>query len=128
MTNPPDSSGTGVPRVMRHAAAGLPDGGFPYSATVTAGPLLVTAGIIAFLLGAAMLLRGGEQRSRLSLAWPLGAAAAVLVWGALGPHDPLAFIIGAAGLTVAAAASGAVISRRTPGKAHRPTSAARRGD
>lgn len=48
MTNPPDSSGTGVPRVMRHAAAGLPDGGFPYSATVTAGPLLVTAGISPF--------------------------------------------------------------------------------
>ncbi len=108
----------GVEELVLH-----PDRSLPSSAG-----LLVTAGIVAFLLGAAMLLRGGEQQSRLSLAWPLGTAAAVLLWGLAGPRDPLVFAVGAAVLTVAAAASGAVISRRTPGKAHRPTSAARRGD
>ena len=111
------SVAVGVEELVLH-----PDRTLPSSAG-----LLVTAGIIAFLLGAAMLLRGGEQRSRLSLAWPLGAATAVLLWGLVGPRDPLAFAIGAAVLAVTAAASGAVISRRTPGKAHRPTSAARRG-
>ena len=61
-----------------------------------------------------MLLRGGEQRSRLSLVWPLAAAVAVLAWGAIGPRDPLAFAAGAAVLTIAAAFAGAVISRLTP--------------
>ncbi|MEO7234466.1 MAG: low temperature requirement protein A [Lapillicoccus sp.] len=112
------SVAVGVEELVLH-----PDRSLPSSAG-----LLVTAGIIAFLLGAAMLLRGGEQRSRLSLAWPLGAAVAVLLWGLVGPRNPLAFTIGAAVLAVAAAASGALISRRTPGKAHRPTSADRRGD
>ncbi|GAA1481128.1 RidA family protein [Gordonia sinesedis] len=32
-------------RVLRNASSQLPDGGFPYSATVSAGPLLFTAGI-----------------------------------------------------------------------------------
>ncbi len=88
----------------------------------SSGGLLVTGGVVAFLVGAAVLLRAGGQRSRLSLAWPLGAAAAVAVWGAVGPHDALLSIIGTAAVTVAAAAAGAVISRRTPGKSHRPDS------
>lgn len=66
-----------------------------------------------------MLLRGGEQRSRLSLAWPLVSAVTVLVWGAIGPRDALAFAAGAAALTLAAAAAGSVISRSTPGTSHR---------
>lgn len=32
-------------RVLRNPSARLPDGGFPYSATVSAGPLLFTAGV-----------------------------------------------------------------------------------
>ncbi|MGV9795820.1 RidA family protein [Gordonia sp. NPDC003422] len=42
----PESASVG--RVRRHASAALPDGGFPYSATVDAGPLLFTAGISPF--------------------------------------------------------------------------------
>ena len=94
----------GVEELVLH-----PDRSLPSSASY-----LVTTGVAAFLLGAGMLLRGGEQRSRLSLVWPLATAVAVLAWGAIGPRDPLAFVVGAAVLTIVAATAGAVISRLTP--------------
>ena len=94
----------GVEELVLH-----PDRSLPSSASY-----LVTTGVAAFLLGAGMLLRGGEQRSRLSLVWPLATAVAVLAWGAIGPRDPLAFAVGAAVLTIVAATAGAVISRLTP--------------
>ena len=56
----------GVEELVLH-----PDRSLPSSASY-----LVSAGVAAFLLGAGMLLRGGEQRSRLSLVWPLAAAVA----------------------------------------------------
>ncbi len=94
----------GVEELVLH-----PDRSLPSSASY-----LVSVGVAAFMLGAGMLLRGGEQRSRLSLVWPLAAAAAVLIWGVIGSRDPLAFAAGAAVLTIAAAFAGAVISRITP--------------
>jgi low temperature requirement protein LtrA len=94
----------GVEELVLH-----PDRSLPSSAS-----LLVSIGVAAFLLGAGMLLRGGEQRFRLSLGWPLAAAVAILAWGAVGARDPLVFAAGAAALTIAAATTGAVISRRTP--------------
>ncbi|HEY6742728.1 MAG TPA: low temperature requirement protein A [Lapillicoccus sp.] len=100
----------GIEELVLHPDRSLP----------SSGSLLVTSGIVAFLLGAGVLLRGGEQKSRLSVAWPAVAATAVLLWGLLGPRDALAFSAGAAVLITAAAAAGAVISRRTPGKVHRP--------
>jgi hypothetical protein len=48
------------------------------------------------------------------LVWPLAAAVAVLAWGVIGFRDPLAFAVGAAVLTIAAACAGAVISRISP--------------
>ena len=92
----------------------------------SSGSLLVSAGLIAFLLGVAMLLHGGEQKSRLSVAWPAGAAVVALLWGAVGSGDALIFSAGAAAIAIAAAAAGAVISRRTPGKSHRPQPSGRR--
>jgi low temperature requirement protein LtrA len=94
----------GVEELVLH-----PDRSLPSSASY-----LVSVGVAAFMLGAGMLLRGGEQRSRLSLVWPLAAAVAVLAWGVIGSRDPLAFAAGAAVLTIAAACAGAVISRLTP--------------
>lgn len=88
----------------------------------SSGSLLVSAGLVAFLLGVAMLLRGGEQKSRLSVAWPAAAALAALVWGTAGPGGAPVFAAGAAVISIAAAAAGAAISRRTPGKSHRPQS------
>ncbi len=96
-----------------------PDRPLPSSAS-----LLVTGGLIGFLLGVAMLLRGGEQKSRLSIAWPGTTALVALVWAFVGAQSALVFSAGAAAIAIAAAAAGAVISRRTPGKSHRPARSA----
>lgn len=96
-----------------------PDRPLPSSAS-----LLVTGGLIGFLLGVAMLLRGGEQKSRLSIAWPGTSALVALVWAFVGAQSALVFSAGAAAIAIAAAAAGAVISRRTPGKSHRPARSA----
>jgi len=90
----------------------------------SSGSLLVTAGVVTFLAGIAMMLRGGEQKSRLSVGWPAVAALAVLLWGGVGTHNAVAFATGSAAIVAAAAAAGAVISRRTPGKTHRADPAA----
>jgi len=100
----------------------------PEQSLPSSSSLLVTAGITAFLLGTAVLLRGGEQKSRLSVIWPAGTALAVLLWGLLGPNHALAFGTGTAVLTIASAAGGALISRRTPGKSHRPQTGPARPD
>ena len=91
----------------------------------SSGSLLLSAGLVAFMVGVAMLLRGGEQKSRLSIAWPGVAALATLVWAFIGAQDALVFSVGAAAIAVGAAGAGAVISRRTPGKSHRPEPGAR---
>jgi len=90
----------------------------------SSGSLLVTAGVVTFLAGIAMMLRGGEQKSRLSVGWPAVAALAVLLWGGVGTQNAVAFATGTAAIVAAAAAAGAVISRRTPGKTHRADPAA----
>lgn len=95
------AAGAGVEDLVSHASLPLPSG----------GSWLLTGGLAMFAAGAALVQGGSRQRPGPALLWPGGAGLVVLLVGWVGPASALAFTVTTAGVLLAAAAIGTLLSR-----------------
>lgn len=96
------AAGVGLEELILHPSASLP----------SAGSWLLAGGLAVFLAGAALILGGTERRLGRALRWPGSGVLTMLVLGAWGPGDALAFGVAVALLLGAIAAVGTALSRR----------------